>query len=246
MPGLRHEGHALRAADVQPDVQDVHGPGRGLGVGGVPAPGDGAGHLREFPQRPAVDAAEGAVRHRPDRQGVPQRDHPGELHLPHARVRADGDAVLRRAGHRHALVRVLERAADELAQVARPGAGAAGVPSAHEGRARPLRARRVRRDLRLRWHARLPGDRGRPQPRRLRPLAPPGILRQEARVLRSAEQQALPAVRRRDVGRRRPHDARRARQRLSRGDPSRAKTRDAPCSGCIRRSRRSRPASFRW
>ena len=27
-----------------------------------------------------------AVRHRPDRQELPQRDHPGQLHLPRARV----------------------------------------------------------------------------------------------------------------------------------------------------------------
>ena len=39
-----------------------------------------------------------AVRDRPDRQGVPQRDHARQLHLPHARVRADGDRVLRAAG----------------------------------------------------------------------------------------------------------------------------------------------------
>ena len=51
--------------------------------------------------------AEGPLRHRPDRQGVPQRDHPGELHLPHPRVRADGDAVLRQAGHRRGVVRAL-------------------------------------------------------------------------------------------------------------------------------------------
>jgi glycyl-tRNA synthetase len=37
------------------------------------------------------------VRHRPGRQVVPQRDHAGQLHLPHARVRADGDGVLRAA-----------------------------------------------------------------------------------------------------------------------------------------------------
>ena len=41
-----------------------------------------------------------------------------------------------------------------------------------------------------------------------------GVLRQEARVLRSAEQQALPAVRRRDIGRRRSHGAGGARQRV--------------------------------
>ena len=42
-------------------------------------------------------AQEAAVRHRPDRQVVPQRDHARQLHLPHPRVRADGDGVLRRA-----------------------------------------------------------------------------------------------------------------------------------------------------
>ena len=42
-------------------------------------------------------AQEAAVRHRPDRQDVPQRDHPRKLHLPHPRVRADGDGVLRQA-----------------------------------------------------------------------------------------------------------------------------------------------------
>ena len=34
------------------------------------------------------------VRHRPDRQELPQRDQPAELHVPLARVRADGDRVL--------------------------------------------------------------------------------------------------------------------------------------------------------
>ena len=48
--------------------------------------------------------------------------------------------------------------------------------------------------------------------------AAPGVLGQEARVLRPAEQPALHAVRRRDVGRRRSHDARGARERVSRGD----------------------------
>ena len=35
-----------------------------------------------------------AVRDRPDRQVLPQRDHARELRLPHPRVRADGDGVL--------------------------------------------------------------------------------------------------------------------------------------------------------
>ena len=61
-----------------------------------------------------VGAQEAAVRHRADRQVVPQRDHAGQLHLPHARVRADGDGVLRRAGHRRGVARVLAAGALEL------------------------------------------------------------------------------------------------------------------------------------
>ena len=56
-------------------------------------------------------AQEAAVRHRADRQELPQRDHAGQLHLPHARVRADGDGVLRRARHRRGMAPVLDRRA---------------------------------------------------------------------------------------------------------------------------------------
>ena len=64
-------------------------------VGHLPAPGDRAGLVRQLQERPAVVAQEAAVRDRPDRQVVPQRDQPRQLRLPDARVRADGDAVLR-------------------------------------------------------------------------------------------------------------------------------------------------------
>ena len=54
------------------------------------------------------------VRHRADRQELPQRDHAAELHLPLARVRADGDRVLlpSRASRRE-WYRVLARPADD-------------------------------------------------------------------------------------------------------------------------------------
>ena len=93
VPGRRRP--AVGAAPVQPDVQDVHGPGRGGRGGHLPAPGDGPGLVRQLQERPPVDAQEAAVRDRPDRQDLPQRDQPGQLRLPDARVRADGDAVLR-------------------------------------------------------------------------------------------------------------------------------------------------------
>ena len=61
----------------------------------LPPSRNGAGHLREFPERAENRTHETAVRYRADRQGVPQRDRRPSVHLPHARVRADGDAVLR-------------------------------------------------------------------------------------------------------------------------------------------------------
>ena len=63
------------------------------------------------------------VRDRPDRQVVPQRDHAGQLHLPHPRVRADGDGVLRQAGHRRGVARVLDRHPGGLVPGPRPQQG---------------------------------------------------------------------------------------------------------------------------
>ena len=71
-----------RAAPVQPHVPNAHRPGRGDGPGRVPAPGDRAGDLHQLQERRADRAAQAAVRHRADRQGVPQRDHARQLHLP--------------------------------------------------------------------------------------------------------------------------------------------------------------------
>ena len=87
-----------RGAPVQPDVRDVDRPGARRGLARLPAARDGAGHLRQLQERHLVAAREAAVRHRADRQELPQRDHARELPLPDARVRADGDGVLRAAG----------------------------------------------------------------------------------------------------------------------------------------------------
>jgi len=58
-------------------------------------PETATGYLRQFPERAEDRPDENSVRDRTDRQGVPQRDRRPSVHLPHARVRADGDAVLR-------------------------------------------------------------------------------------------------------------------------------------------------------
>ena len=95
LPGLRRR--ALGAAPVQPDVRDLRRARSRRVQQGLPAPRDRPGNLHQLQERPAVLAQEAAVRDRPDRQVVPQRDHPRQLHLPHTRVRADGDGVLRPA-----------------------------------------------------------------------------------------------------------------------------------------------------
>ena len=70
---------------------------RGDGLERVPPPGDGAGDLHQLQERRAARPPKAAVRDRTGRQVVSQRDHARQLHLPHARVRADGDGVLRAA-----------------------------------------------------------------------------------------------------------------------------------------------------
>ncbi len=86
-----------RATRIQHDAQDAPRPDRDRGGLALSAARDRARHLRELRQRGDDRTPQAAVRHRSDRQELPQRDHPGQLHLPHPRVRADGDGVLRRA-----------------------------------------------------------------------------------------------------------------------------------------------------
>ena len=96
-------------ARVQPDVRDHDRPREGGRLDGLPAAGDRAGHLPRLQAGAPVRAPQAAVRHRPGRQVVPQRDHARQLHLPHARVRADGDGVLRPARRGRQVVRALAR-----------------------------------------------------------------------------------------------------------------------------------------
>ncbi len=118
-PGRNRRVRPDRGARLQPDVRDDDRPGQGVGRDRLPAPGDRAGHLHQLQERAAVLAQETAVRDRAGGQVVPQRDHARQLHLPHARVRADGDGVLRAAGRGAAVVRALARRARALVHRAR-------------------------------------------------------------------------------------------------------------------------------
>ncbi len=166
LPELRRRG-VHRAEAVQPDAEDLPRADRGRRRRRLPASRDRAGHVRQLPGDPDRLAQEAPVRHRADRQVVPQRDHARELHLPHPRVRADGDGVLRRARHRRRVVRVLGRAAPPVVPRPRRVEGETAAPSARTRRARALRQGRDRR--RVRVPVRLAGARGHRQPHRLRP-----------------------------------------------------------------------------
>ena len=95
-------------------AQDLPRRHRGRVRPALPAPRDRAGHLPQLRQRGDQQPQEAAVRHRPDRQELPQRDHAGQLHLPHPRVRADGDGVLRQARRGRGVAPVLDRRAHPL------------------------------------------------------------------------------------------------------------------------------------
>ena len=95
------------------------GPVEGAGADVYLRPETAQGMFINFANVLQTLAQEAAVRHRPGRQELPQRDHPGQLHLPHPRVRADGDGVLRAARRRPALVRVLVQGADGLVRAPR-------------------------------------------------------------------------------------------------------------------------------
>ena len=91
-PGLRPH----RGAGLQPDVRDHGRAGQGGGLEPCTCARRPRRGSSSTSRTTSSSPQEAAVRDRPDRQELPQRDHARQLHLPDARVRADGDGVLRR------------------------------------------------------------------------------------------------------------------------------------------------------
>mmetsp|Transcript_22135 Transcript_22135/g.47569 ORF Transcript_22135/g.47569 Transcript_22135/m.47569 type:complete len:278 (+) Transcript_22135:575-1408(+) len=90
----QRQSHPHHAARFQPHVPDERGGHAGRLLGGLPPSRDGPGDIHQLQERVGDVPSEAALRHSPDRQGVPQRDHPAQLHIPQQGVRADGDRVL--------------------------------------------------------------------------------------------------------------------------------------------------------
>ena len=213
------------------------GPGEGGRRDRLPAPRDRAGDLPRLQAGAAVRAPQAAVRDRAGRQVVPQRDHARQLHLPHARVRADGDGVLRPARrgasewYEHWMRRALR-----LVRAARHRPRPPAPARARRRRALALLLGDQRR--RVPVPDRLVGARGDRQPRRLRPHPARAALGREARVRRPAGRRALRPAR--DRARRRRRRARCSRSSATPTTRTRSAASSAPCCGCTRRSRRSR------
>src|SRR5262249_7106703 len=167
LPGVRWRSY--RAAAVQPHVRDVRRGRARRGEQGLPPPRDGAGHVLQLQERARLDTREGPVRHLPDRAQLPERGDAAQLHLPPARVRADGARVLRPPERGHRLVPVLAPDALRLVVRARPRWQEPPSPRPRGGRARALREGRRRL---LRRGGRAPAVEGR-QPRRAPRATPP-------------------------------------------------------------------------
>ena len=114
VPLLRRGGALHGGAELQLALPHLRGAGGGGVVHRLPAPGDGAGDVRQLRQRADVHPAPAAAGDRADRPVLPQRDHTGTVHLPYARVRADGDGVLLRSLGVARVAPVLERGAAAL------------------------------------------------------------------------------------------------------------------------------------
>ena len=134
-PNCGQRGHADRGAPVQPHVRHPRRAGGGIRIGRLPA--------ARRRRRPCSSSSTtwrppraGSCRSGSRRSGrsLPQRDHAGQLHLPPARVRADGDGVLRPSPRRGRVVRLLGRRAPPLVDRCARHRARAPAPAPARGR----------------------------------------------------------------------------------------------------------------
>ena len=90
-----------RAARVQPDVSNLRRPGAGRSAIAYLRPETAQAIFAQFKNVLETSRQKVPFGIAPDRQGVSQRGHAAQLHLPLARVRADGTGVFHQAGRGH-------------------------------------------------------------------------------------------------------------------------------------------------
>ena len=190
-PGEHSDLRADRAAPLQPDVQDLHGAGRGAGGGRLPAPRDGAGDLRQLPERAA--GARGRRCRSASRRSARRsatRSRPGNFIFRTREFEQMEMQFFVKPGTDAEWFEHWRERRMAVAPRARPHAGQAPLARARPGRAGALRQGGLRH--RVRVPLRLAGDRGRSTTATDFDLgAAPGVLGQEARVLRPGGERAL-------------------------------------------------------
>ena len=168
-PNCGSTGSFTEAREFNLMFKTQAGPVEGSGADAYLRPETAQGMFTNFGQRAADLAQEAAVRHRPGRQELPQRDHAPELDLPHPRVRADGAGVLRTSRDQLGMVRVLVQGPPRLVRRTRhPRRHAAAAP-ARRRRVVALLVGHLRR--RVRFPVGLRRTRGHRPAVRLRPQA---------------------------------------------------------------------------
>ena len=133
-----HATTSPRSRDFNLMFKTHVGPVEETGVGRLPAARDRAGHLHQLQERPAVRRKKPPFGIAQVGKSFRNEITPRQLHLPHARVRADGDGVLRPAGRGAAVVRVLEAGALRLVHAPRHPPRPPAHARARRRRAQPL------------------------------------------------------------------------------------------------------------
>ena len=146
-PGETDECDLTDAREFNLMFETTIGPVKESGATAYLRPETAQGIFINFKNVLQFSAQEAPVRDRAGGQVVSQRDHSGELHLPHAGVRADGDGVLRSPRGRPELVRALALRAGALVRGARTAPRPPAPASARAGRAVALLERHQRRGV---------------------------------------------------------------------------------------------------
>ena len=106
---LRNKRTVDRTARLQHDAANPFRTRRRRKLATLPATRNRAGNLRRLQKRSRIVKTKTAVRNRKHRQKFQKRNNARKLHLPHARIRTDGNGILRQTRRRRTMAPVLDR-----------------------------------------------------------------------------------------------------------------------------------------
>mmetsp|Transcript_25012 Transcript_25012/g.50899 ORF Transcript_25012/g.50899 Transcript_25012/m.50899 type:complete len:363 (+) Transcript_25012:609-1697(+) len=220
----KRQAHPDHAPRFQPNVPNQRrGHVRRL-LRRVPSSRDRPGHIHQFQKRPWHLPLQDPLRHRSDRQGVPQRNHPPQFHIPFQGIRTDGGGILHPpggGGGMEAVPREVDGRIQEIFDRRGFEGGSDGLGRARGGRTGALRPGVHGRDVPISVRgAGVDGNRGEGE---LRSDAAHGGERKGPRLLRRSNQGKVHPPLHRTLPRRRSSHPRPHLLRLRRGRSLRRK-----------------------